>query len=435
MLISFTVENFRSIKECITLDLQAVGQVSELKENVIETPKLNLLKSAVIYGANGSGKSNIIKAIAFFTNFIHNSIRQQEGEPISDVVPFLLSDDSQRNKPSFFEVELFIDSDKYRYGFEVSSEKVHAEWLYLLPNKKRKERELFLREDEEIEVFSKNFDEGLGLEEKTRNNALFLSVCAQFNGIISKSLIHFFKRIGVISGIEDRHLRNFTSDFIKKKNNYETIIKSLQQADFGIEKIYEEKPFESELPKNLPEDFPDEFKDQLKSVTALFTERKRFNSTGQECGYARLSFDDAESAGTQKYFHLLGPIQDTLKSGEIIIVDELDARLHPKLTLNIVRMFHDPIINCKGAQLIFATHDTNLLSSGEFRRDQILFTEKNRSSSSDLYSLAEFKLDNETKVRKDARFKKDYLKGRYGAIPFMGSLEFLKKLHQQNGDV
>ena len=260
-------------------------------------------------------------------------------------------------------------------------------------------------------------------------------MCAQFNGEISKSLIHFFKQVSIISGIEDRSLREFTSNHIKDASNYKTIISSLQQADFGIEGILKEKPFESKLPNNLPDNFPDHLKSQLKKTEVLFSERNRYDSSGNVYGKAKFSFDDAESAGTQKYFHLLGPIQDTLSNGRILVIDELDARLHPKLTLNIIRMFHDSSINTKGAQLIFTTHDSNLLSSKQFRRDQILFTEKNNFAATDLYSLAEFKLENSKSVRKDASYAKDYLKGRYGAIPFIGSLQFMDNLPSREGEL
>ncbi|MDT8392014.1 MAG: ATP-binding protein [Lentisphaeria bacterium] len=426
MLINFTLENFRSINERITLDMQAMGQVSELKVNVIDAPRQKLLKSAVIYGANGSGKSNIIKGLNFFTHFVKTSIDSQEGDPIPNVIPFLLGPKELGKRPSSFEMEFLIDGSKFRYGFEATSEKIYGEWLFRLPKGGRKERNLFLREEQTIEVSKKNFREGLDLEGKTRNNSLFLSVCAQFNGEIAKSLLLFFNRLNGISGVEDRRLRNFTTQYIKDADSYTMVLKLLDQADIGIEGIVEEKPFEKELPPGLPEDIPEDFKEDLRKTSILYTERKAYDSKGREFGVRRMPFDEAESAGTKKYFHLLGPIRDTLHRGGILVVDELDARLHPKLTLNIIRMFHDPEINRRGAQLIFATHDTNLLASGLFRRDQIFFTEKNRSAATDLYSLAEFKLESGASVRKDANFEINYLKGRYGAIPFMGSLDLFK---------
>lgn len=430
MLINFTVENFRSIKDRVTLDMEAMGQVSELQENVIKASRYKLLKSAVIYGANGSGKSNIIKALGFMIDFVHNSIRTQGGDPILGVEPFLLSEHDGL-QPSFFEIEFLIDNTKYRYGFEVTGKEVHAEWLFSLSKGKRTERELFLRESQEIEVHKTNFKEGIKLEEKVRDNALFLSVCAQFNGTVSKEIIDFFKNMNVISGIEDKNLRNFTSDFMKEANNAHEIILALQQADFGIENIFEEQPFVDKMPNNLPPDLSDKVIEDIQATKMLFAERKRFNLEGEELAPIKLLFDHTESAGTQKYFHLLGPIQDTLQQGRLLCVDELDARLHPKLTLNIIRMFHNKEINKNGAQLIFATHDTNLLSAGLFRRDQIYFTEKNNVAATDLYSLAEFKLQDNSSVRKDANYEKNYLRGRYGAIPFMGSLGFMESFNKQ----
>jgi AAA15 family ATPase/GTPase len=429
MLINFTVANFRSIKEPVTLDMEAMGQVSELPDNVIAAPRHKLLKTAVIYGANGSGKSNILRALQSVVNFVLNSIRSQEGEAISFVEPFALAENDS-SKASFFEIEFLADTTKYRYGFEVSQQAVEAEWLYALPKGKRKEHELFLRESQVIDVSEKYFKEGLGIEDKVRNNALFISVCAQFNGKVSKQIINFCKNINIIFGVEDRQLRNFTSNFMKEPTNFKVIMAALQQADFGIENITEEQPFVDRGPNNLPSDLPDNIKDEIQTTKVLFSERNRFNSAGEAIGMAKLVFDNTESAGTQKYFHLLGPIQDTLLQGRILCIDELDARLHPKLTLNLIRMFNNKTINKNGAQLIFATHDTNLLSSGLFRRDQIFFTEKNQVAATDLYSLAEFKLADKSSVRKDANYEKNYLKGRYGAIPFMGSLEFMKLFQQ-----
>lgn len=430
MLINFTVANFRSIKDRVTLDMESMGQVSEFKDNVTDQTRYKLLKSAVIYGANGSGKSNIIKALTFMIKFVHNSIRSQEGDPILGVESFLLSEKNSL-QPSFFEVEFLIDETKYRYGLEVSQKEIHAEWLFSLGKGKRKERELFLRESQGIEVHKRNFQEGVKLEEKAHKNALFLSVCAQFNGTISKAIIQAFKNMDVISGIEDRNLRNFTSNFMKAPQNYQTIIAALQQADFGIENIIEEQAFVNKMPNNLPPDLPAHIKSGIQTATILFSERKRFNDEGEETSTIKLPFDASESDGTQKYFHLLGPIQDTLQKGKLLCVDELDTKLHPKLTLNIIRMFHDKEINKNGAQLIFATHDTNLLSSGLFRRDQIYFTEKNHIAATDLYSLAEFKLQDNSTVRKDANYEKNYLRGRYGAIPFMGSLGFMESFNEE----
>lgn len=432
MLINFTVANFRSIKEPVTLDLEAMGQVSELTDNVIEAPRHKLLKTAVIYGANGSGKSNILTALKVMVNFVRHSVNDQEGEPILFVEPFALAENTN-SKPSFFEIEFLDNTTKYRYGFEVSRRKVHAEWLYALSKGKNKEQELFLRESQVIEVNEKHFQEGLGLENKVRNNALFISVCAQFNGKVSKQIIKTFKNINILSGVEDRKLLNFTSNFMKNPNNSKIIMTALQQADFGINNITEEQPFINGLPSNLSSDLADDIKEELQSTKILFSERNLLDADGEIIGKVKLIFDQAESAGTQKYFHLLGPVQDTLLHGKVLCIDKLDARLHPKLTLNLVRMFNNKTINKNGAQLIFTTHDTNLLSSGLFRRDQIFFTEKNNVAATDLYSLAEFKLENDSSVRKDANYERNYLKGRYGAIPFMGSLELMQLFNQKTG--
>ncbi|EDM26134.1 abortive infection protein, putative [Lentisphaera araneosa HTCC2155] len=419
MLLSFTVGNFCSIKEPVTLDMQSMGQVSELKDNVIVSGQNKLLRSTVIYGANGSGKSNVIEAMSFCKNYVRDSIRNQEGDKVKDLVPFLLGDEKGED-PSFFEVEFLIGTSKYRYGFELNRESIVGEWLYVLPEKKRKERELFVRDNEIIEV-SKSFKEGKDLEDKTRDNALFLSVCAQFNGAVSKEVLTFFRNFNVISGINDDNYSGYTSSFIENDSNRKLVLDSLNQIGLGIETIVDEELTEERLPHDLPE----KIKQHLLETKVLFFERSRYDDKGKKCGSVKIPLSGGESAGTQKYFHLMGPLHDTLTNGKVLVIDELDARLHPKLTLNIIRMFHDPQINNKGAQLIFATHDTNLLASRQFRRDQIYFTEKNNISATELYSLAE------VKVRKDASFEKDYLIGRYGAIPFMGGLEFIKQFSDE----
>jgi AAA15 family ATPase/GTPase len=414
MLISFTVENFRSIDLPITLDMQAMGQISELKDNLIKSKRDTLLRSAVIYGANGSGKSNIIKAYSFFKRIVFESTRLSENARVHDLVPFLLSE--RVNNTSSFEIEVLTDCGKYRYGFEINQEEIVAEWLY--HTAVNAEKLLFIREENIIDCNAK-FKEGKGLESKTNDKALFLTVCAEFNGEIAKQITSSLRSINVISGLDDHTYRDFTADFIKDKLQHDMVVSALKQADFGITAIKEGQISEDIIPSDMPK----HIKNAVLEERLLFMQHKRFTECGDECGVIDLPIAE-ESMGTQKYFHLMGPIHDTLQNGKTIIIDELDSRLHPMLTLNIISMFHDPEVNKKGAQLIFATHDTHLLSSNLFRRDQIYFTEKTNSNATDLYSLAEFKLENGRKVRKDASYQKDYLNGRYGAIPFIGALKF-----------
>ena len=425
MLIQFTVSNFLSIKESATLNMLAVKPIKEFEdENVFDVDRYSLLKSSVIYGANASGKSNILKAMGFFKWFAVNSAKETQVDENIGVTPFRLSTETE-SLPSSFEASFLVDGVKYRYGFDVDDESVKTEWL--LFSTKIKEYPLFIRDGQLIEVF-KEFKEGKGIEDKTRKNALFLSVVAQFNGERSKSIIRWFNEFNMISGLADRHFESFTASLLEDERYKKLIMNLMFDADLGFKDI---NVLDVEITsESLPRSMPDELKSVLlkeakgKRGYDIETFHEKFDIEGNVESLVRFDFDDEESEGTKKYFRLAGPILDTLEDGGVIIIDELDARLHPSLTKSIVQLFNTPKVNRKNAQLIFATHDTNLLSACMFRRDQIWFTEKRRDASTDLYSLAEYKLER-GKVRKDASFEKDYIKGRYGAIPYVGDFENL----------
>lgn len=425
MLIQFTVSNFLSLKEPATLNMLAVKPVKEFEdENVFDTERYSLLKSSVIYGANASGKSNILKAMGFYKWFAVNSAKETQVDESIDVTPFKLSSETE-SLPSSFEASFLIDGIKYRYGFDVDDISIKTEWL--LYSTKIKEYPLFIRDGQVIEVF-KEFKEGKGVEDKTRKNALFLSVVAQFNGERSKSIIRWFNEFNMISGLADRHFEGFTASLLEDKRYKKLIMNLMSDADLGFKDI---NVLDVEItPDSLPNSMPDELKSIfLKEAKGkrgydIETFHEKFDVNGNVESLVRFDFDDEESEGTKKYFRLAGPILDTIEDGGVLVVDELDARLHPSLTKSIVQLFNTPKVNRKNAQLIFATHDTNLLSACMFRRDQIWFTEKRKDASTDLYSLAEYKLER-GKVRKDASFEKDYIKGRYGAIPYVGDFENL----------
>ncbi len=425
MLLQFTVSNFLSIKEPVTLNMLAVNPIKEFEaENVFAFDRFRLLRSAVIYGANASGKSNVLNAMSFFKWFTVNSAKETQVDEDIEITPFKLSTEME-NVPSSLEASFLLDNVKYRYGFEVHKNTVKTEWL--LYSTKLKEYPLFVRDGQLIEVY-KEFKEGKGIEDRTRKNALFLSVVAQFNGERSKSIIRWFNSFNVISGLADRHFEGFTASLLEDNRYKKIILKLMSGADLGFKDI---KVLDVEITaENLPPGIPDELKRIVfketkgKRIYDIETYHEKFDSKGKLNGLVKFDFNEEESEGTKKYFRLAGPLLDTLEKGGIIVVDELDARLHPTLTKSIVELFNLPSINRKNAQLIFATHDTNLLGSCMFRRDQIWFIEKRRDASTDLYSLAEYKVE-KGKVRKDASFEKDYIKGRYGAIPYVGNIENL----------
>ena len=425
MLIEFRVGNFRSIKDQVTLSLLAASQVSEYKdENTFFMHRHRLLKSAVIYGANASGKSNLLGAFVFMRWFLLSSSKESQAEEEINVNQFKLDSETQ-SQPSFFEVTFLLNDLQYRYGFEADKKTVKSEWLFYA--EKEKEYELFLREDDKIRVFDK-FSEGKDLEEKTRNNALFLSVVANFNGDLAIAILKWFREINLFHGL---HESDYTAsiELLKDKKQRKQFINFLRNADLDIADIHLGE-------KNM--EVPDELlsmlsKKNLKELRSKLSDAKNISintehiqySAGKPKGKVMLDFEKDESDGTKKFFRLLGPMIQSLCDGKIIIADELEARLHPLLTEFLVRLFLSPETNPKNAQLIFVTHDTNLLQNTSFRRDQIWFAEKSQQQATDLYSLAEIKVRSELKVRKDASFAKDYIQGKYGAIPFIGDFEGL----------
>ncbi len=429
MLLEFSVGNFRSFKDKVTFSMVAANITAKHKKlnesNLFQAKgRMQLLRSAVLYGANASGKSNLIKAIDFMKYLVLNSSRDTiAGEPI-DIDRFRLST-ATAEEPSFFEIVFLLNGTRYRYGFEILHGTVSAEWLY---RAKQREVPLFEREKQEIKFSKTAFKEGRELTTRTRENALFLSVVAQWNGEISQSVVRWFRRVGIISGLDDLGYRMFTFRQIEKDTDLKRgIIDFVSRLDTGILDVAA-KEVEMSV-ERLPADMPPELRELFVKTGGGFrfliaTVHSKYDEEGNRVSTEEFDMDEHESAGTQKIFSMAGPIMDTLQNGRVLVVDELDARLHPLITREIVKLFNSPRTNPHNAQLIFATHDTNLLSNKFFRRDQIWFTEKDRYGATDLYSLVEFKMAGK-KTRNDASFEKDYILGRYGAIPFIGNLEDL----------
>lgn len=438
MLIQFSVSNFRTFKEKATLNLIASNYDKEREpENIIENSKNNLrvLKSAVIYGANASGKSKFLDALMFMKRFIITSSKEtQKGEEIP-VESFKLNVET-KDKSSEFEVLFTINNVIYRYGFEVDQTKVVSEWLFYKP--KTKEIELFYRDHQKFETHPRNFQKGATLvkEKLIRNNALLLSVAGQFNDTISTNIIDWFYDLRTISGLREDGYRGYTMGRTKDPGHKQKILDLLKAADLGIQDIKLETLDLDKLPKDMPKDIKDDIIKQSKENNSVFasdilTTHKIFNSKHQHVDNIDFSLEDDESWGTKKFFALTGPILDVLENGRILVVDELDSKLHPNLVCKIVSLFNSQEHNPKNAQLIFNTHDTNLLSSGLFRRDQIWFSEKDKFGEAKLYSLADFKSDG---VRKTDPFEENYIRGKYGAVPYLGLFDNLisNKIIQHN---
>lgn len=423
MLIEFSVANFLSFKDKKTLSMVAASIHEHAETNIIVTEKHELLNGAIIYGANASGKSNFIKALSTMTRLVLNSFERSSTDELG-ITPFLLNTETI-DKPSFFEILFFINNIRYRYGFEVDNISIRSEWLY--EAKKNIEKPLFLRIEDGIEVFS-TYKEGKHLEEKTRDNALFLAVVDQFNGKIANSLMQWFKNCITISGLSHERYKTFTFSMLES-NNSKTILQDFyHKLDLGFEDIrIIKKAFNaSDLPKSLPENVIKQMATDFEGHTLIGvkTLHKKFDANNQFVSHEEFDMRQQESSGTNKVFNISGPIFDVLREGGVLVIDELDASLHPILTLAITKLFNSITQNQKNAQLIFSTHDTNLLSYDVYRRDQVYFIEKDNFGASDLYSLVEYK-EQGKKIRKDRSFEKDYIQGRYGAIPYIGSTETL----------
>ncbi|MHB8855287.1 MAG: AAA family ATPase [Bellilinea sp.] len=421
MLIEFTVGNFRSFKELVTFSM--VASKLTAKDPQIDAnntfrvdDKLNLLTSAGIYGANASGKSNLVRALRFMRNFvIYSSKESQVDEPIN-TIPFRLDVETE-HKPSYFEAIFQTDGIIYRYGYEVTTEKVETEWLFYSPH--GKETRLFTREGNVISV-SRNYKGVNAAKSLTRSNALFLSVAAQFNSEIATKVLSWFKSLNVISGLDDDTYSGFTIRLFSENPKYQASIRALiQESDLGIDDMVAERTSKNDpkaFPKNIPQEIKDLILKQIKGDELVTIKSVHQRNCGNNTKDKVVFYMAEESEGTQKFIVLTGPILDTLSNGKVLVIDEIEARLHTLLTRKLIALFNSSETNPKHAQLIFATHDTNLLSNKFFRRDQFWFVEKDEFGASHLYSLAELK------VRNDELFEKDYLLGRYGGIPIFGEV-------------
>jgi len=429
MLIQFIIRNFKTFKDETKLSFLASNYDKErLSENIFEIPQFNLklLKSAVIYGANASGKSKLIEAIDFMRELVLNSSKESQiNEPIN-VEPFKLNSVSE-NLPSFFEIIFIIKNEMYRYGFEATKQKIVSEWLYHRP--KTKEVELFYREGQKFEIHELKFKvKDLIENERIRPNALLLSVAAFWNNKIAKKILEYFNdKLNVISGLKEQNYIGYSIHKLKDLKTKSKIIDLMRNADFSIDDLTPKILDIQSLPTDIPKEIRELIESKMKNKNAeifddVLTLHKKYNNNNQIIESTNFSMNEEESSGTRKYFALTGPILETLKNGEVLFIDELDAKLHPNLICKIVEIFNSSITNPLNGQLIFNTHDTNLLSSNLFRRDQIWFTEKNRYGAASLYSLSDFKTD---VVRKDDNFEKNYINGKYGAIPYLGDFDKL----------
>ncbi len=424
MLVQMRIKNLLSIRDEQVLSLAAQSGLREKsldeKRNTFSIDEdTDLLKSAVIYGANASGKSNVINAILAYWQLFNHSINATQGMALP-VNSFALRTDTM-NAPTLLEAVFFWNGLYYRYGYEVTTQEVISEWLFVT---KKKETPVFQRNRDSNEIPEKHKILRLVKDQKiAASNVLFLPKATLLNDPIANDVHGWLSQLDIISGVNDFLYSGYTlgqcQDEIRKK----AILELLQIADFGI-KDFEVRQLEQDafsfnvaLKKPAPEA---KFTQSKANVPIAISKREVFDESGKATGLMEFPLELRESEGTKKFFHMSAPILNVLEQGRILVVDELDTKLHPLLTQRIVELFHSPKTNQKNAQLIFATHDTNLLNANIFRRDQIWFTEKKKDGSTELYSLGDFK---KFKARNDTAIEKNYLEGRFGGIPYLNQLD------------
>jgi AAA15 family ATPase/GTPase len=414
MLLDFRVKNFRSLRDEQTLSLVAAKDKSLQELNT--TPSgikaaPTLLRSVAIYGPNAGGKSNLIKALQYMRAVVAESASVMQPGQTFNVQPFRL-DVLSVAQPTEFDISFVLDGVRHQYGFELTAQRVTRE--YLLVYKAFKPQQWFERHYDAASG-KDVYDFGVGLkgpksvwEGATRPNALFLSMAVQLNSEQLQPVFAWFVNQLVIFNEITPLGQHFSVDMLRKPEGKRAICDFLTSADISISDI--------EVVTRKVSGQAVHF-DMAAGKTEVRNEEQEVNEllfhhvTDQ--GKAVFSLGD-ESMGTRNLLFLTGPVLDILNKGMVLVVDELDSSLHPLLVRRLVELFQNPVVNKKGAQLIFTTHDTSLLDPDLFRRDQIWFVEKDRDQASKLYPLSDFS------PRKNEALERGYLMGRYGALPFLG---------------
>jgi AAA15 family ATPase/GTPase len=406
MLIRFRVANFRSLRDEQELSMVASPREGRDRLDMVrfEELDLDLLRAAAVYGANAAGKSNVLSALRFMRNAVTDSHRLWRPEGPIPREPFLL-DDSSRGSASLFEVDLLLEGVRYQYGFKLDAERILEEWLYSYPKKRR--QLLFSRDCAAPEpfLFGKNLKGNHRLVQAlARENSLFLSVAAANNHQTLLPLYRWFADGLHVASAEDRtdDLSFTLAMLAPEPERRAAVVDLLELADLGIAGL--------ELREERREGM---FVFEAAAAPRVLEVKHR---TGR--GLVSLPLQK-ESRGTQAWISLTGTILWVLERGALLLLDELDASLHPRLALEVIRIFQDPVRNPRNAQLLLTTHDTtllgNLLGKPSLHRDQVWFAEKDQDGASHLYPLTDFK------PRKLENLERGYLQGRYGAIPFISS--------------
>ena len=401
MLIRFSFKNFKSFKNENCLDMEATS-LKEHEYNVAKTENGEYLKVSAIYGANASGKTNVLQAFDYMKKRILVSDDSKKNSPIDEenIYSFMINND-----PIALEVEILAKNNKiYKYGFEVLKDTIISEWLF--EKRVNKFYAIFERENNNVSMKPNKISGLVNIDEKT----LFLNIYSKIdrnNEDFSNVYDWFVNSMYLDLGNPnfERFINNRVSLKILSDENYKKeLLKFIKTFDSGIEGI-RTTPDSIEAVKN---------NNGIIDIEVLHR--------GENGEIKALPFY-LESNGTRKMFHLFDFFMDALKNGMVLFVDELDAKLHPLLTRYIINLFHNSQTNIGNGQLIYSTHDTVNLNKETFRRDEIWFAEKDKDGISEIYALSDYILEDDKnagkKVRNDATYNKDYLTGRYGAIPVL----------------
>lgn len=423
MLIEFKFGNFRSFRDEAVLSMEAMG-LGRLKNCLISYNSMKLIPSVAIYGKNGGGKSNVIRAFWLAVQFIKNAQRTQHENAKIPVKPFLLNDYS-KDEPTFFEFTYVLDNVKYIYGFSATKEKIFSEYLYHSP--KGQKATVFTRTEQKFNFTEEKAKRKL-ISEAVAPNQLFFSVACTMNDADCMRAMKWFRDY-VFFSRDYADIPEQLLEYSNDKNMLAAISGYAKAADLGIEKMEFEfkdevvKDFESE--KNIPEEIRfalTAFMQNLKensNISEIGLQKSEVRATSYHNGINKngiktsftLELSD-ESDGTRKLMSIAPAIESVLNNGGIVLVDELEKELHPMLVNYIVAKFQSKTSNPNGAQLIFTTHNTELLNMELMRKDQLYFADKNRKDgASELYSIGDFSTKTADNIRKG------YLAGKYGATP------------------
>lgn len=408
MLIRFSFKNFKSFKNENCLDMEATS-LKEHEYNVAKIGNGEYLKVSAIYGANASGKTNVLQAFSYMKKRILVSDDSKVNSPVDEenIYSFMINDN-----PISLEVEILAQNNKiYKYGFDILKDKIISEWLY--EKRINKFYEIFERNNNNVQIMkvkNKLFDLA-NIDDKSLFLKSFRALDKSnedFNSVYEWFINANYLDLGDPK-FEDALNKRISLRIVEDEKYKSELLAFIKTFDATIESI------------NISPDSLEEIKNTNGVVKVELV---------HNCKDGKKALPiSLESNGTMKMFHLFDFFMDALKNGMVLFVDELDAKLHPLLTRYIINLFHNSEKNIGNGQLIYSTHDTVNLNKETFRRDEIWFAEKDKNGVSAIYSLSDYIMEDENgnikKVRNDATYNKDYLTGRYGAIPVLEEFDIV----------